>query len=291
MKNKNAFSWDIDQKGILDMHGKEIKGYKHITRNDNGSSIAVMKDSFHPMTTEQFSETAYAVAKTIGGTINVFKDWDTTDREKNIGEARPVITAEMKISEPLQIAGSKIEGNLIIGVGFDGQRSFFIGHTNEYLRCTNQFSSIVEDFTSRLTKNNMVRVEEIIKKITLYREYEQKLYKNFQEFQKIKIDERLVQECVARVVKLTTEERAMTPKEFEENVSTQKKNKIDEVLLSIRSEMSELGNNAWGLFNGVTHYTSHVMKNRGNSSEYLTMFGAKKEANHAAYNLCVELIK
>ena len=286
MKNKNAFTWDINQKGILDANGNPIKGYKHITRNDNGASIAVMKDSFHPMTTEQFSETAHTVAEKIGGKIHTFNDWDTTDREKNIGQARPVITAQMEISEPLEIAGSKIFGKLTLGVGFDGSRSFFIGHTNSYLRCTNAFGSIVEDFTSRLTRNNMVRVEDIIKRIGTYRDYEQKLYQNFKKFQEVKIDEKLIQECVARVVGLTAEERVMSKTEFLEKVSAQKRNKIDDVLNSIRSEMEELGNNAWGLFNGVTHYTSHVMKARGNN-DYSTMFGAKRDANHEAYNLCL----
>ncbi|MEK6829762.1 MAG: DUF932 domain-containing protein [Nanoarchaeota archaeon] len=290
MKNKNAFTWDIEQKGILDLNGNPIKGYKHITRNDNGASIAVMKDSFRPMTTQEFSDTAHAVAQQIGGKIHTFNDWDTTDRSKNIGKAQPVITAQMEISEPLEIAGSKIEGKLTIGVGFDGGRSFFIGHTNHYLRCTNAFSSIVEDFKSRLTVNNMMRVEDIIKRIGTYRQYEENLYLNFKKFQEVKIDERLVQECVARIVKLTDEERAMTPAEFNEKVSTQKLNKIDDLLNSVRTEMSELGNNAWGLFNGVTHYTTHVMKSRGND-DLSTMFGAKAEANHAAYNMCVELIK
>jgi hypothetical protein len=54
--------------------------------------------------------------------------------------------------------------------------------------------------------------------------------------------------------------------------------------------MGELGNNAWGLFNGVTYYTTHVMKSRG-SNEMSTMFGAKNTANQIAYNLGLELIK
>jgi len=290
MKNRdNAFEWDIKQTGILDINGNPIKGYKEITRDDDGSSIAVMKDSYTPMTTQQFSDTANEVAEQIGGTGLVFKDWNSTDKAVNIGKAAPVVTCQMEISEPLEIAGSKITGKLTIGVGFDGGRSFFIGHTNTYLRCTNAFSSIVKDFKSRLTVNNMVRVEDIIKNIGTYSDYEKKLYENFQRFQNVKVDEKIVQECVSRLLKLSDEERAMSPKELLEAMSSQKLNKRDDILASVRTEMAELGNNAWGLFNGVTHYTTHVMNSRG-SNELSTMFGAKNEANQIAYGLGLELL-
>lgn len=290
---KNEFTWDIKQNPIIDQEtGLIIPGNQVIKRDDDNSVIAVMKNSFTPMTTQQFSDTAHAVVGQIGGVIreNSFKDWNTNDKKINLGASAPVITCQIKLSEPLEIAGSQIEGWLTLGVGFDGGRSFFIGHTNNYLRCTNAFGSIVKDFTSRLTKNHMIRVQDIVKNVKVYREYEQKLYENFIKFQSVKIDERLVQECVARLIGLSDEERAMSPKELEKALSTQKLNKRDEILASVRTEMSELGNNAWGLFNGVTHYTSHVMNSR-TSSEMSTMFGEKSKANHIAYNLGVELIK
>ncbi len=291
MKN-NAFTWDIQESGILDIDGNPIKGYKQITRNDDGSSIAVMKNSFTPMTTQQFSDTAHAVADQVGGEIKAgsFKDWNTTDKKVNIGAASPVITCQIEISEPLEIAGSKIEGWLTIGVGFDGGRSFFIGHTNEYLRCTNAFGNIVKDFVSRLTKNNMVRVEDIIKNIGLYREYEQKLYENFVKFQSVKVDEKIVQECVARLIGLTNEERLLSPKELEKQLPTIKLNKRDDILASVRTEMAELGNNAWALFNSCTHYSTHVMSSRG-SDEMSTMFGAKAKVNQIGYDYCLELLE
>lgn len=285
----NAFNWDIKETGILDINGNPIKGYKQITRDDDGSSIAVMKNSFHPMTTQQFSDTANEVAEKVGGKIKSFNDWDTTDRSKNLGQARPVITCQIEISEPLEIAGSRVEGYLTLGVGFDGSRSFFIGHTGQYLRCSNQFGMIVEDFTSRLTKNNMVRVEDIIKRIGLYHDFEKTLYENFQKLQGVKVSEEMVQECVARLVKMTAEERMFTEAEREEHFSTQRLNKIDSILSSVRNEMDDIGHDAWGLFNGVTHYTTHVMKAAG-SGDYSMMFGAKREANMTAYNYALELM-
>jgi hypothetical protein len=284
---KNSFDWDIKETQILDINGNPIHGYKQISRDDDGSNIAVMKSSYTPMTTQQFSDVAHEVAEKIGGKIGRFDDWSSSGKFNN--NLTPIITAQMEISEPLEIAGSKIEGFLTLGVGFDGTRSFFIGHTNNYVRCTNAFSTIVKDFTSRLTKNNMIRVQDIVNNIGVYREFERKLYENFQKFQETKVDEKIVQECVARLLGLSKEERAMTPKELQEELSTQKLNKRDDILASIRTEMEELGNNAWGLFNGATFYSTHLMNTRG-SIDNSTMFGGRNEVNQIAYNLGLELI-
>lgn len=282
MNKKNAFNWDINQTQILNAQGQPIKGYKEITRNDDGASIAVMKDSFHPMTTQEFTNTAYAVAEHVGTDEIRFEDWQSG---KNMGKRQPVVTAQIKINSPFSIGGSKMEGFLTLGVGFNGERSFYIGNTQNYLRCTNQFGRIVKNFTSRLTKNNLVRVEEIIKNIENYNEYEQKLYESFKKMQEVKIDEKIIEEVTARLMKLSDEER------LDKNIiSTQKLNKIDDFMLSVRTECEDLGYNAFSLFNSCTHYTTHVMKSTIDDN-FGNMFGAKGEFNQTGYNFCMELLE
>ncbi len=121
MKNENAneFNWDITKTPVYGPNGEVITGYHEIKRDDNDKHIIIKPNTFHPMTTQQFSEVANKVAAQVGGTNLKFTDWDTTDRDINIGRAKPVITCQMEISEPLEIAGSKIQGKLTIGVGFD----------------------------------------------------------------------------------------------------------------------------------------------------------------------------
>lgn len=277
MKNfKNAFDWDIKQAPIFNAKGEVINGYKEITRDDDNSLIAVMKKSFFPMTTAQFTNTVEEIASKIGADIVGYEDW-----AGNSGSTRSkhYITAQIKMSEALSIAGSKIEGFLTIGTGFDGGRSFFVGHTNEYLRCSNQFGSIITEFTSRLTKNNLLRVEDVVKNIEIYTEYERKLYESFERFQNVQIDEKVINECIARLVKMTDEERLDSSL-----ISTQKLNKMDDILSSVRNECDELGNNAWGLFNGITHYTTHVASSRS-EDRFGNMFGAKNDMNQTAFEL------
>ena len=293
MKNfKNAFDWDINQTPIYDQYGNVIKGYKEVARkgvdnSDNDGTIAVMKNTYTPISTKLFTEFVETIARNIGAEIAGYTDWGNGS---TMGGTRQVITAQMQLTEALSIGGSKIEGYLTIGTGFDGQRSFYVGHTNQYLRCSNQWGSIIADMTARLTKNVLLRVEDIIENISLYTEYEKELYKNFVKFQDVKIDERLIQECIGRVAGLTDEERLMTTKERHELLSSQKLNKIDEISASVRGEVAELGPNAWALFNGITHYTTHIMNSRTQES-FGNLFGAKQAANQKAYDFGMELVE
>ena len=278
---KNAFGWDIKQTPIFNPQGEIINGYKSVTRDDDASLIAVMKNSYTPMTTQEFTSVAEEVAGIIGCRIQGYEDWN---KGKNNGSRKHIITAQLKLNEPFSIAGSKMEGFLTLGVGFDGSRSFFIGSSQNYLRCTNEFGNIIKDFTSRLTVNNMVRVQDIIKNIETYKEYEAKLYENFSKFREIKIDDKIVNECVARLVKLSDEER------LDKNlISTQKLNRMDDIMASIRTECSELGYNAFGLFNSCTHYSTHIMNSKGDDY-FGNIFGAKGEFNKTGYNFCLELM-
>lgn len=287
---QNAFNWDINMTQVLNHRGEVIPGYNEITRSDNDKSIVIAKESYVPMTTQQFTETAEAVAEQIGAKVNEYHDWETGHNTENMGSAKPVITAQIALSDPLEIGGSKIDGYLTIGVGFDTQRSFFIGHTNKYLRCSNEFSSIIKDFTSRLTKNNMVRVKDIVASIKLYKQYEEELYKSFKKFEKVEVDEKVIQMCLDRLANLTVEEMAMSKEQRLEELSTQKLNKMDDILASIRPEMSELGDNMWGLFNGCTFYSSHVMNHRGHKGMGM-LFGSGAKFNKIAYDFGLELLE
>lgn len=285
---KKGFDWDIKQNPIIDQEtGLIIPGNKVIKRDDDNSVISVMKNSFTPITTSRFTEIVEEIAQNIGAEIAGYTDWSNGT---TMGSSRQVITAQIQLTEALAIAGSKIQGYLTIGTGFDGNRSFYVGHTNQYLRCTNQWGSIITDLTARLTKNVLRKVDEIVDNIEIYTEYERKLYETFKKFQTVKIDESIIQECIARLVNLTDEERALSVKERQEALSSQKLNKMDEIAASLRTEVAELGNNAWGMFNGVTHYTTHVMNSRTQES-FGNLFGEKNTANHKAYDLALELLQ
>ena len=61
----------------------------------------------------------------------------------------------------------------------------------------------------------------------------------------------------------------------------------------MNSEMSELGQNAWGLFNGVTWYTTHDMKKKEATKN---IFGnvsgdIRHSLNRQGFDFCKEIVQ
>ena len=65
---------------------------------------------------------------------------------------------------------------------------------------------------------------------------------------------------IARIVsKVTDVDINMHPSRAEKEYSTYALNRSGELLSSITREMNGKGQTLWGLFSGVTHYTSHIL--------------------------------
>jgi len=57
----------------------------------------------------------------------------------------------------------------------------------------------------------------------------------------------------------------------EERLSTNVKNKLSRLFIDMNGELKEKGDNVWGLFSGVTKYTTHSLSKEDNSEN--KMFG------------------
>ena len=99
-------------------------------------------------------------------------------------------------------------------------------------------------------------MEESIKQIHGIQEAEKSLFEKFITLSEIQVKK----ENIAKIVKEITavdilKDRAASDKEY----STYAINRSRELLESISSEMKQKGQTLWGIFSGVTHYTSHKM--------------------------------
>jgi hypothetical protein len=98
----------------------------------------------------------------------------------------------------------------------------------------------------------------------------------------VKIDDSIKDALVERLTRMNDEEK------LGNEVSTRKRNIITNLNSSIDRECADLGDNAFGLFNGITHYTTHI-KNLKNAI-FGNPFGSANELNQTAFKFCTELI-
>lgn len=87
---------------------------------------------------------------------------------------------------------------------------------------------------------------------------------------------------VERLTRMNDEEK------LGNELSTRKTNIISSINYSIDRECADLGNNAFGLFNGITHYTTHIKNSKNNA--FGNLFGSLNELNQTAFKFCNELV-
>lgn len=76
----------------------------------------------------------------------------------------------------------------------------------------------------------------------------------------------------------------IAPSENIKEISTRKANQLAMLNTSIEKEMTAIGRNCFGLFNSVTHYTTHKKKQKHETIG--NVMGGKAKLNDIAYNYC-----
>jgi hypothetical protein len=140
----------------------------------------------------------------------------------------------------------------------DGTTSLKWGETNIIICCRNTFMAALKMIknSARHTQSLQDKVEAAIKEVNGMVMAEKSLFDNF-----IKLSEVPVKRSqVAKVVKSITEvDTTLTRSQLSENYTSYAINRTQELLAAIGKEMKQKGETMWGLFSGVTNYTSHVL--------------------------------
>ena len=270
---KKELNWDIKQQPIFD--GTEfigtdlVKGHKSIRRDDNGLVLNVTNSTYNPMTTARFKEKVSA--------ITGISDFKLVGFDEFNGGKIILAYLENNVKD-LNIGGNRIQDYIVIGTSFDNSKPFFVGTTSVLLRCTNQFSSIAKLVKVRNTKNSEDRIQEAQKYLESYVVNRSKMFKKFDDFSKVIIDPRVKEEMVEYMLGITEQDK------LDDNVATQKSNKKIILMDAVITETKALGDNLWGLFNGATYYTTHLVDQKHET--FGNLFGTKASLNEKAFKFC-----
>ncbi|PWK27177.1 uncharacterized protein DUF932 [Arcicella aurantiaca] len=265
----NKLPWEIVERPIYSNYN-EIEGYKAIFRDDTETVLNVAKSTYTPVTNERFFQVVNFLSQY---TKFPLKDFGEVDGGKKV-------LAFLQVTEPLKILGYDFKDYLMIGNSHDGSTGFFIGNSNMMVRCSNRFTKHFRNIEIRHTTNLQEKIENLLTYFQNHYMNERAEMKNtFEKWSGVDIDEEVKTMLVERLVNLKHEERADNS-----IISVRKKNLMKMINLSIVEETNALGNNLFGLFNGVTHYTTHTRKNR--QQIFCNALGGANEINQTAYKFC-----
>lgn len=265
-------NWDIRLEPVI-LNKSFDTGKKAIIRNDTNQLLSIVGKHYEPVTNSQLIHFTDALTKS--GEFEL-KGFD----ELNDGK---IVMAFLKNTNPnLKINGCSNEEYMFVGNSFDGTKRFHIGTASNLIRCSNQWSATLKVFnkkhTSYLDINDTI-AQDIIRN---YKAKKGILYESFDGMESVRVDENVITRLIKEVhVMLATDSKAIKQKDWTSSPSMLTLRK------SIDREMKDLGNNAFGLFNGVTWYTTHEMR----TSDLVTsqISGTANLINQKAFRFCNNL--
>jgi hypothetical protein len=140
------------------------------------------------------------------------------------------------------------------------------------------------DTKVRHTKNMVMRVEDICRGLEKVIDEESKMFEDIKMLSETRMTKQN-EDWVTRTLFNIMKDVDMNN---EEQVSSVTRNKLTRFYVDLNGELKEKGDNMWGLFSGVTKYTTHSM-NKGDNSEN-KMFGTYGQRERHIFKQLVEMV-
>lgn len=272
---KSGLNWGVREETITTKSGIVVPNKKALIREDNNAVLSVANESYCPYQNEQLVELLDKVSQQVG--LPIHKGGSFGDGEK--------VFIQLK-SGDLKLGTDRIEG-FITGINsFDGSTSLAFGPSNITISCMNTFYAAFRNITTKVrhTKNMVLRIDEICKGLEKVLDEEKGLFEDITKLSETRMTEKN-QDWVTRL--LFDIERQVELTDLE-SISTQKQNRLSRFYVDLNGELKEKGDNLWGLFSGVTKYTTHSYS-KSDSTE-TKMFGMNGERERQIFKGLVELV-
>ena len=130
----------------------------------------------------------------------------------------------------------------------------------------------------------MIKVDEICKGLERVLEQEQVIFNNILKLGDVKVSQTNIDTVLRTLFNVAKE----VDLKNDEQTSTNLKNKMSKFYVDLDGEMKQKGDNIWGLFSGVTKYTTHSLS-KGDNTE-AKMFDIYGQREKQIFQDLVELV-
>jgi hypothetical protein len=272
--DKTNLNWKVKSESVMTESGIELEGYTALVREDTNTPLSVRSDTYYPFQNYELVELLDRVSGLTGLEIH---------RGGSFGDGRKVYI-QLK-SNDLKIGNDRVEGFLTGINSFDGTTSLAFGPSNVTISCQNKFFAAFREMQSKVrhTKNMVVRIDEICRSLEGVLVEEKKVFDSILELSNTRFDD-IIKEKVTRKLFNIKPEFSLDS----DDLPSVTKNKLSRFYIDLNGELSQKGDNMWGLFSGVTKYTTHSITKDDNTEA--KMFGAYGKRELEIFNDLVELV-
>jgi hypothetical protein len=259
--NQVDLNWTVRQESITTESGIIVPKSKAIIREDINQVLSVHGEGYFPYQNHQLVELLDTVSQQIGLPIH---------KGGYFGEGEKVYL-QLK-SNDLKFGNDRIEGFITCVNSFDGSTSLAFGPSNITISCQNSFHLAFRNLNTKVrhTKNMIMRVDEICRGLEVVIGEEEKMFGDFKKLSEVRMTKK-DEDWVTRLLFNISKDVDLND---EEQISTVTRNRMTRFYVDLNGELKDKGDSLWGLFSGVTKWTSHSM-NKGDTqrNQENKMFG------------------
>jgi phage/plasmid-like protein (TIGR03299 family) len=273
--NETNLNWTVREESLTTQSGIIIPKQKAIVRDDTNEVLSIHGEGYYPYQNHQLIELLDKVSQQSGLPIH---------RGGMFGNGEKVFI-QLK-SNDMKLGNDRIEGYITGINSFDGTTSLAFGPSNITISCQNTFFGAFRSMDTKVrhTKNMVMRVEDICRGLEKVIDEESKMFEDIKMLSETRMTKQN-EDWVTRTLFNIMKDVDMNN---EEQVSSVTRNKLTRFYVDLNGELKEKGDNMWGLFSGVTKYTTHSM-NKGDNSEN-KMFGTYGQRERHIFKQLVEMV-
>lgn len=268
-------NWSVSKEALFTKDGKASESFG-IYRTDRDTYLGTVGNRYTPMQNSTLAETL------------VMASQDLNLKATRGGELDGGQKVHIQFELPDEIIGnSGVKRWLTALNSHDGSSSIGFGSTSQVVVCKNTFYKAykgLEKFRHTESAENRVRLAaQDLKQALLQDEL---LMTTFKRMADMRADESLVERVIRKIFEVDIKQTKAS------DVSERKREQIQAFAKDVNIEVATHGETLWALFNGVTRYTNHTTKLRGDSErESYLMVGGGARINILGFNECMKWLE
>ena len=278
---QNGLNWNVVKEPLMYAgectpganNGLHHTPFYGIVREDTGEVFTTVSKAYEPTQNETIIDTMQEIAGK--NELEIIKAIP-------IHSGRKVVIQMKREVENKIMIGDEITEQFIYAInGHDGSSSLKFGFMNKVLFCENQFAWMSGNaFSGYVHKQSIQDKVKQLPSIINFTDQEERIA-DLQEFSTQNANTDLINDLVDYLT--------ITDKLAEE-MHTRTKNIRNDLESCIVSEVNRIGSTKWGLFNGITRYTTHQKSSpkREYGKQESILIGSCGKMNEKAFNFLKE---
>ena len=273
--DKTNLNWTVRQEELQTISGISIPNKKAIVREDNNAIVGVHSDGYQPYQNYELMDLLHQVSGRTGLEVHRGGDFKGGGR----------IYVQLKGND-LTLGNDRIEGYLTGVNSFDGSTSLSFGHSNTTISCMNTFFRVMKGLQHKVrhTKSMSLKVEDICRSLDIVLEEEKETFRIITRLSETRFDDLLKEKVTRKLFNIKPEVSLYNSDEL----STRTWNNLSRFYIDLNGEIQQKGDNMWGLFSGVTKYTTHSYSKNDNTEAKL--FGGVGQVEQEIFSDLMQLV-